>query len=179
MDLKDSHLYDAPIDAVLAMFGDPKATVAKYASMNHRDVKILECESRNGVLRIVSSRVVDVDLPGFAKKVLGPSNTMRQSDEWRRHDGGSWEGTFDVAVQGAPIHIFGTMSLTPLGGQTLYEVNLRVEVKVPIIGGRIADWAGKGDVRRSLDGEFAFNDRWLHEHASTRPPAHQRVHART
>jgi hypothetical protein len=166
MDLKGSHTYNAPVDAVLAMLRDPEATIAKYEGMNHREVKVLECKERRGVLRIRSSRVVDVDLPGFAKRVLKPTNTMGQTDEWRESEDGSWEGTFDVEVHGAPVHISGTMSLTPKGGKSTHEVAVSVNVKIPIIGGRIADWAGKNDVRRSLDGEFAFNARWLAQHPS-------------
>ena len=166
MDLKGSHTYNAPVDAVLAMLRDPEATIAKYESMNHRDVKVLECKERRGVLRISSSRVVDVDLPSFAKRVLRPTNTMYQTDEWRKHPDGSWEGSFDVQVQGAPIHIFGTMSLTPDGDTCTHEVTITVDVKIPIIGGRVADWAGKNDVRRSLEGEFAFNTQWLAQLAS-------------
>ncbi|HXY45904.1 MAG TPA: DUF2505 domain-containing protein [Acidimicrobiales bacterium] len=162
MELQGSRTYEAPIEAVLAMFRDPAATIAKYESMDHRDVKVLECKETRGVLRICSTRVVDVDLPGFAKRVLRPTNTMRQTDEWRKGADGSWEGTFDVDVQGAPIHIFGTMSLRPEGRhRCTHEVDLRMDVKVPIIGGRIADWAGKNDVRRNLEGEFAFNTAWL------------------
>jgi len=167
MDLRDSHTYDAPIDAVLALLGDPTATVAKYESMKHRDVQVLECSADADRLRVRSSRVVDVELPGFAKQVLRPTNTMNQTDEWLRQSDGSWRGTFDVVVQGAPIHIAGTMRLVPLGAQTVHEVALTVSVKIPLIGGRIADWAGKGDVRRSLDGEFSFNDEWLLEHATS------------
>ncbi|MGO8877695.1 MAG: DUF2505 domain-containing protein [Acidimicrobiales bacterium] len=169
MELNGSHTYDASVDAVLTMLGDADVTVAKYESMQHRDVKVLECERKGGSLRVVSSRVVDVDLPGFAKRVLKPTNTMRQSDEWTRVHDDLWEGTFDVEVQGAPIHISGTMKLTPRGGETIHDVKLRVDVKVPIIGGRIADWAGKGDVRRSLDGEFSFNDGWLRAHPRPAP----------
>jgi hypothetical protein len=164
MDLKGSHTYQAPIEAVVAMLSDPEVTIAKYESMKHRDVKILECKQSRGVLRICSSRVVDVELPGFAKRVLKPTNTMRQTDEWRKHGDGSWEGMFDVEVQGAPIHISGTMSLRPEGRKSVHEVAISVNVKVPIIGGRIAQWAGKNDVQRSLDGEFAFNSRWLAQH---------------
>lgn len=165
MDIKGSSTYSAPVQAVIRMLGDPRAAVEKYESMGHRDVKVLECEAQSDSLRVVSSRVVDVDLPSFAKRVLRPTNTMRQTDEWRRRGDGSWEGTFDVEVQGAPIHISGTMSLTPVDGQTVHDVNARIEVKIPFVGGRIADWAAKGDVRRNVDGEFAFNATWLHEHA--------------
>lgn len=157
MDLRDSYTYEAPIDAVLAILRDPDATVAKYESMGNRAVEILECTERAALLRIVSSRVVDVDLPGFAKRVLRPTNTMRQTDEWKRQRDGSWSGTFDVQIQGAPLHVYGSMRLTPQGAASVHAVDLHVDCKVPIIGGRIAEWAAKGDVRRSLDGEFAFN----------------------
>ena len=151
------------------------ATVAKYESMGHRDVHVFESERADGSLRVVSSRVVDVDLPGFAKRVLRPTNTMRQTDTWTRRSDESWEGVVDVDVQGAPIHISGSMTLTASGGRTVHSVALRVDVKVPIVGGRIADWAGKGDVRRSLDGEFAFNEGWLREHRSEQTPGRKRA----
>jgi len=164
MDVKGSHTYAAPIEAVLAMLGDRDATVAKYEGMGHRDVEILECGEDGGLLRIRSSRVVDVDLPGFAKKFLKPTNTMLQSDEWRQGADGAWDGTFDVDVKGAPIHLSGTMHLTPGSGTCTHDVTISVVVNVPLVGGRIADWAAKNDVRRTLDAEFAFGDGWLPEH---------------
>jgi hypothetical protein len=166
MDVKGSHTYDAPLDAVLAMLRDPEATVAKYQGMGHRDVEIVECAGDDTHLRIESSRVVDVDLPGFAKKFLKPTNTMRQVDEWRATDGGAWDGTFTVDVQGSPVRLSGTMHLAPGPATCTEDITVSVAVNVPLIGGRIADWAAKNDVRRSLDGEFAFGDQWLAEHPS-------------
>lgn len=164
MEINGSYTYGVPIEAVIGLLGDASATVSKYETMGHRQVKVEECEAQSDTLRVVSSRTVDVDLPGFAKRVLRPTNTMHQTDEWRRQSDGSWQGTFDIQVQGAPIHMSGTMSLTPAGDQTVHDVSVRVEVKVPVVGGRIADWAAKGDVRRNVDGEFSFNDSWLHQH---------------
>ncbi len=71
---------------------------------------------------------------------------------------GSWSGTFDVEVKGAPIHLSGTMRLTPDGSGARHDVMIDFRVKVPIVGGKIADWLGKKDVARTLDAEFAFND---------------------
>ncbi len=122
MDIKGSGSYGAPVEAVIGMLSDRQVTVAKYESMSYRDVKVLECEAHSDSLRVVSTRVVDVDLASFATRVLKPSNTMRQTDQWRRRGDGSWEGTFDVEVQGAPIHIFGTMNLAPLDGQTVHDI---------------------------------------------------------
>jgi hypothetical protein len=158
MEIKGSHVYRVPVDAVIAMLQDKRSTVDKYEGMGHRDVEVLEIASDDGMLRIVSSRVVDVELPGFAKKALKPTNTMVQTDEWRRKDDGSWSGIFNVEVKGAPVRISGTMGLAPAADGSRHDVVLDLRVKVPIIGGKIADWVGKKDVQRTLDAEFSFND---------------------
>ncbi len=161
MRLEGSHVYSVPVEAVIAMLRDESATVDKYQSMGHRDVRILELVADDDTLRIVSSRLVDVELPGFAKKALKPTNTMVQTDEWHRERDGSWSGTFDVDVQGSPVRISGTMGLAPDPDGTRHDVALELQVKIPIIGGKVADWVGKNDGRRTLDAEFAFNDRRL------------------
>jgi hypothetical protein len=164
MELSGSHTYAASIEAVLAMLADADAAKAKYEGMGHRDVKIIDCTLLNGTLHVESSRVVDVDLPGFAKKVLKPTNTMHQNDEWHEVGDGSWEGIFGVEVAGAPIQLSGVMRLIPGEGTCTHDVTITMNVKVPIVGGKIADWAGKNDVRRTLDAEFAFGDEWLAAH---------------
>ena len=161
MEIQDSRVYPVPVDAVVTMLRDRSATIEKYESMGHRDVELLEFEADEDVLRIKSSRVVDVDLPGFAKKVLKPTNTMVQTDQWRREGDGTWGGTFDVEVKGAPIRITGSMRLVPADGGCRHEVTIDFQVKVPIVGGKIADWAAKNDGRRTLAAEFAFNEQRL------------------
>ena len=60
-------------------------------------------------------RVVDVDLPGFAKKVLKPTNTMHQNDEWHEVGDGSWEGVFGVQVAGGDLWLGEARVLRKLG----------------------------------------------------------------
>ena len=144
MEVKGSHVYPVGVDVVIAMLQDKASTIDKYESMGHRDVRVLEFESDAAAIRIVSSRVVDVALPAFAKKALKPTNTMIQTDEWRRNGDGSWAGTFDIDVKGSPVRISGTMGLAPeADGATRHDVALDFQVKVPIVGGKIADWLGQ------------------------------------
>jgi hypothetical protein len=164
MTVTGARTYNAKMATVLALLRDPDATAAKYSSQGHQQVEVLECTERDGGIHIVSSRVVTVDLPGFAKKVLKPTNTMRQTDDWMPASDGSWAGKFDVVVSGAPLHLSGTMALRADADTTTHEVAIDVQVKVPLIGGKIADWAAKNDVRRALEAEFDYNDRWLAEH---------------
>jgi hypothetical protein len=164
MDVSDSHTYAAPLDAVLDMFADPDAVVARYEGMGHRDVQVLECARSADSLTVRTSRVVDVDLPGFARKVLSPTNTMEQTDRWTAAADGTWDGTVAVEVQGAPVKMSGTMRLEPAGEQTTMHLTLSMNVKVPLVGGKIADWAGKNDVPRTIAAEFAAGDAWLADH---------------
>lgn len=164
MDVSDSHTYDAPLDAVLDMFADAEAIVARYEGMGHRDVEVLECTRDDDSLTVRTSRVVEVDLPGFARKVLSPTNTMEQTDRWTAADDGTWDGTVSVDVQGAPVKMSGTMRLEPAGERTTMHLTLSMQVKVPIVGGKIADWAGKNDVPRTMVAEFAAGDAWLADH---------------
>jgi hypothetical protein len=166
MDVSDSHTYAAPLDSVLDMFGDPDAVVARYEGMGHRDVEVLECTRTDDSLRVRTSRVVEVDLPGFARKVLSPTNTMVQTDEWTASGDGTWDGTVAVDVQGAPVKMSGSMRLEPAGYGTTMHLTLSMSVKVPLVGGRIADWAGKNDVPATMAAEFAAGDAWLADHSA-------------
>src|SRR3954469_22916478 len=139
MQISDQHTYAAPITTVIDMFADEGAIRDRYEGMGHRDVTVLECTRTATSLRVRSSRVVDVELPSFAKKVLKPTNTMVQTDEWNA-DGDTWTGTFAVEVQGAPVRINGTMQLDPEGDKSTHSVTINMDVKVPLVGGKIADW---------------------------------------
>lgn len=163
MELSRSHTYPASVDAVIAVLSDADAVTRRYEGMGHRDIEIRECGRDDDSARIVTSRVVDVELPGFARKVLSPTNTMVQTDEWRR-DGDGWTGEFRAEVAGAPVEMSGTMSLEPDGSGTVHTVTTSMKVKVPLVGGKIADWAGKNDIPRTLQAEFDANDDWLSSH---------------
>jgi hypothetical protein len=164
MELTRTHRHDVTPDGVIEMFADPDAVRARYEGMGHREVEILECARSASSLEVRSRRVVDVELPGFARKVLSPTNTMTQTDRWVRRDDGGWDGTFDVDVAGAPVEMSGSMSLRADGDCADYSVTIRMAVKVPLVGGKIADWVGKNEAASTLDAEFAAGDAWLAAH---------------
>ncbi len=164
MELTRTHRYDVTPDDVIDMFADPAAVRARYEGMGHREVEILDCDRSDAALEVRSRRVVDIDLPSFARKALSPSNTMVQTDHWARGDDGGWDGTFDVDVEGAPIEMSGTMQLAPDGDGAAYSVTIRMAVKVPLVGGKIADVVGKKEAASTLEAEFAAGEAWLAEH---------------
>lgn len=161
MDLTASHTFDAPLDDVWAMVSDPASHVAKFESMGHREIEVLSEQRDDDSLHLVIQRVVDAELPGFAKRVLSPSNTVVSDDRWRRDADGA-SGEFTVDTKGVPVNGRGTTSLRTVDGGTKYEISVHVDVKVPLVGGRIADWS-KGEIAEQFEAEFAAGEAWLAE----------------
>jgi hypothetical protein len=159
MAFSGAHTYAASVEQVASLFVDPEVVRARYAAAGDRDLEILDCGTDGDDLVIHTRRTVDVEgLPGFATKVLKPTNTMEQVDVWDAPDaGGARNGSFTIDVKGAPVKVSGTMRLepTPEGG-TRHTVAGRFDVKVPLVGGKIADWA-EGPAQQRLDAEFAFH----------------------
>ena len=156
MSFEGSHLQPADVETVFDHFCDPDAIRARYENAGDSDVEVIDNGPDGDEWVIRSSRKVTVDLPGFARKVLQPTNTMTQTDRWSApDDGGGRDGTFEIDVAGAPIEVSGTMRLAPEGdGRTRQTVRGDLSVKVPLIGGRIAKWA-QGDSQERLDQEMA------------------------
>jgi hypothetical protein len=89
---------------------------------------------------------------------------MVQTDTWTAAGDGRWDGAFKVEVAGSPVELSGKMTLVPAGERADSTVTITMNVKVPLVGGKIADWAGKNEVRTTLDAEFAAGDAWLADH---------------
>ncbi len=149
--------YPAEPAAVFDLFCQPDVITARYASQGDRDIEILSCGPDGDDFVIETRRTVEINLPGFAKKVLAPTNTMLQTDRWGPADrDGSRAGTFAVEVRGAPVSTSGSMSIAPDGDGTRHQVSGTIEVKVALVGGRIAKWS-EGTARDTLAAEFDFH----------------------
>ena len=150
--------YDAAVDDVFALFTDPDVVRARYEAAGDRDIEILECGPQGDGFVIRTSRTVDVDLPGFARKVLKPTNTMLQVDTWSARDlDGARDADFAIEVKGSPVKVSGEARIEPTGdGATRHTVDGKLDVKVPLIGGKVASWA-EGPSQQRLDAEYDFH----------------------
>jgi hypothetical protein len=159
-----NHTFDHPIDDVWAMFADIDAHVAKFEGMGHREIEVLEYSADDREVLVKIQRVVELEIPGFAKRFLKPVNTVTTTDRWQAADDGTYRGTFSADAKGAPVEVKGTTRLEPDGElRTAYQVSVELKVNVPLVGGRIASWAS-GDVDRQLRQEFEAGDSWLADH---------------
>jgi hypothetical protein len=132
-----THRFDADVEAVYGLMSDPQFLARKYAAQGATDIQV-DSDHREGGPQVVSRRKVTLDLPGFAQKVIAPTNTIVQTDEWAPADAdGRRVCTYRVEVQGVPSRIDGTVTLSPDGGGTRQDIDADVKVSIPLLGGRL------------------------------------------
>src|SRR5262245_51725930 len=117
------HTFEAPIERVWEMFRDQGAHLAKFEYMGHREIELLEYEMEPDHVHLIIRRVVDTELPGFAKKVLKPTNTVTTTDDWKANGDGTYGGHY-VVDTGTPVKIAGTTALRPEGERTHYTITV-------------------------------------------------------
>ena len=161
-----AHTYQGSADHVFAVLTDFDCVRAKYEALGHSDVELIALDEHDGGgLTFVTRRVVPLELPGFAKTVLSPRQSVTQTDVWSAPDTkGVRTGTFEVAGKGTPVQVRGTMRLAPRGKNRCDNAtNVTVGCKVPLIGGRIAGLVA-GDTKRAVDHEQV----WISAHLAAR-----------
>ncbi len=166
MQFEVTHTYKRPIGDVFDVLTDFERLKAKYLAVGQTGVELLSREAnKDGSLTIITRRVVPLDLPGFAKRVLSPKQTVTQTDTWSAPDAkGARDGTFEVDSKGAPVKVSGKLRLAPKGAKGCTNTStVTIECKLPIIGGKIADFVA-GDARRAVDHEQAWITAYLAEH---------------
>lgn len=162
MEFNVTQTYSRSAGAVFATLTDFDEVREKYEALGQSDVELVSREEgTRGEVTLVTRRVVPLELPGFAKRFLSPHQTVTQTDTWTAADGdGVRTGTFSVVGKGTPVQVHGTMRLAPNGTRRCSNcTDVKVECKIPLIGGKIADFVA-GDTRRAVDHEQT----WIREH---------------
>lgn len=164
MEFTAVHNYGHPSDEVFATLVDTDLVRAKYEALGHEDVEMLEHTEEGGAVTMRSRRVVPLDVPGFAKKFLKPKNSVVQTDAWSAPDAaGVRTGTFTVDAKGVPVTVQGTLRLEPTANGCRNTITTKVDCKVPLVGGKIADFVG-GDTRKAV----AHEETWTKAHLAAK-----------
>ena len=156
MKMKVTHHFDADVETVYALMSDPDFCMRKYADAGATDIQV-DSDQRDDGPKLVSRRKLTVDLPGFAKKVMQPTNTVVQTDEW---SAATRSCRYTVEVQGVPSRIDGTVTLIEEGGGTRQEVEADVKVSIPLLGGKLEKFAVDNGIK-ALDHEAEFTAKEL------------------
>jgi len=123
--------YDAPLATVSSMLADPafRERVCDAQHATSRTVTVTGVPGQVDVSMVQPTQGV----PGFAKKMVGSEVRINRHEDWTSPSAATL--TIDAGVGSA--RIAGTLSLAERDGRTAASVRLDIDVKVPLVGGKI------------------------------------------
>ena len=95
-------------------------------------------------------------VPDVARRFVAPTVRIVQLEEWSDDRG----GTVVVEVPGLPVTVTGTVRLETEAGRTHQRLEAEVDVRVPLVGQRLAGFLG-GLIAAGMDTEQQVGEAWL------------------
>jgi len=147
-----TYTYEQDADTVYRFVTDPNVIRQRSLAMGERDIQLDKVGET-----LTNVRTVDVQVPGFAAKVLKPTNTVREVKRWN-----AAERTCRMSIEtkGLPARLEASIRIVPSGAGCEYIVDYWAKVSIPLIGGRFASYV-EDATKKGLDDEFAWNSREL------------------
>ena len=122
--------YDQRAELVYAQMMDPDQVRARSAAFGEREIRVL----RSGD-QLTHTRVVDLQVPAFARQLFRPTNTVVDIKRW---DPATRTGTFEAEVRHAPVSVRGEIAILPRGEGCEVVVSFQVKCAVPLLGAALA-----------------------------------------
>ena len=161
MDLAAEHVFEAPLERVVAMYFDEEFARERGLATGAADCEAVVDGAPDGAFTVVIRRTMPTDgvQPDF-KPFIGPSISVRYTEAWLEPEGEGREATFAIDIVGVPARAAGTVSLTRHGETTALSVRGTISTRVPFLAGLVTQ-AVVDSVSEALDRELAAADRWL------------------
>ncbi|MFC4605208.1 DUF2505 domain-containing protein [Rhodococcus kronopolitis] len=102
-------------------------------------------------------------LPSIVTKIRPGDLVITRTETWGPLDGDRARGTFTARVEGVPATLSGALTLSADGTGSTVALDGQVEVKLPLIGGKI-EGVIADQVTELLENEDRFTAEWLGSH---------------
>ena len=141
MKFDDKHVLTKPAKTVMKMYSDKAFFERKYKELGAWDIEVLEHSKSDKAFRIKCRFQIknDAPLPDFAKKFLGESMSVTQTDTW---DLVRMTGHIDTELKGTPVKVSADMALKDQGAGSVNEMKWNVSCGIPLIGGKLESVVG-------------------------------------
>lgn len=139
---------------VCTMMNDPEFRIQQALDLGEESATC-DVSGDDDAWTLTMERVVIRDgLPSFLAKMFDPRQTMHVTEEWRATDEG-WEGDQTILIQGQPVTIKAAFGLKDEGKGSVYTIDHKVKVKIPVIGGKVEKFI-KGQIEDGLSAEMQY-----------------------
>lgn len=145
MQFTDKHSFDKPAASVIKMFSDKAYFERKYRDLGYSNIEVLEHvnDGRKFRIKVRYSAPNSAPLPDFAKKFLGETNVVTQSDVW---DIEKKTGRLEAEIRGVPVKVYADMALKDEGSGSANTLRWNLNCGIPFVGGKLEEVVA-GDIR--------------------------------
>ncbi|PIJ37895.1 DUF2505 domain-containing protein [Mycobacterium heckeshornense] len=160
--------YGATVEQVHRAFSDESYWLARLADSGADDATLESMSvSDDGSIDVVTTQVLRSDrLPGLVTQFHRGDLCIRREETWGPVTGGTAQATVTGSILDAPVGLTGTAVLAPppeSGGARL-TFRATVEVRIPLVGGKIENFIGSQLVEL-LIAEQRFTTMWISQNA--------------
>jgi Protein of unknown function (DUF2505) len=160
--------YEGSVEQVHRAFSDEQYWLARLADSGADDYRLdsMEIDAEGGI-DVVTTQVLRSDrLPGVVTQFHRGDLSIQRDEKWSPVRDGQATATVNGAIPGAPVELAGAAVLAPAksGNGSRLEFKVTVEVRVPLVGGKIENFVGSRLVDL-LIAEQRFTTVWITENA--------------
>jgi hypothetical protein len=142
-DVREVFRYDHSVADVFALVSQGSFQLEIISHLGGKSGEIVEEDTTDAGVRLVTRQQTAIELPGFAKKLIPANTTVTQTYVWSQADGdGNRIGTWAADSKGAPISIGGPTELKADGdGGCTHTYMGQVKASIPLVGGKLESFA--------------------------------------
>ena len=159
--------YEGSVEQVHRAFGDEQYWLERLADSGADDYSLDSMTVNGEGIDVVTTQTLRADrLPGVVTQFHRGDLSFVREETWTPISDGQATATVKGAIRGAPATLNGTAVLAPAksGAGSRLEFKASVEVKVPLVGGKIENFIGNQLVEL-LIAEQRFTTVWITENA--------------
>jgi hypothetical protein len=154
MQFNDKHSFDKPAATVLKMFSDRAYFERKYKELGNTGIEVLEHVADAKKFRIkvrYTAKNSSPQIPDFAKKFLGETNVVTQTDTW---DLEKKTGRLEAEIKGVPVKVSADMKLADEGSGSTNTLRWSLSCGIPLVGGKLEQVVA-GDIQAKAKADLA------------------------
>ncbi len=158
--------YDGSVEQVHKAFSDDRYWRARLAQSGS-DAATLDSltPDDDGGVDVVTTQTLRADrLPGVVAQFHHGDLSFVREETWTGVTDGSATAIVKGTIPGAPATLTGTAVLAPSDGGSRLEFKATVEVRIPLVGGKVENFIGN-QLSELLIAEQRFTTAWIRENA--------------
>ncbi|MCV7252551.1 MULTISPECIES: DUF2505 domain-containing protein [Mycobacteriaceae] len=157
--------YECPAAQVLAAFSEKPywLTRLEKSGCDETSLDVLE-KAADGTIEVVTTQTVrPAKLPAVVTQFHRGDLTLIREERWSPLTGGRSSAAITGDLTGTPALVTASAALSDTGTGAHAQIRVTVEVKIPLVGGKLESFIG-GHLVEMLRLEQVFTSEWIRDH---------------